>query len=193
MLTANHNGIPPPVPLRDDDGADPRHDLACQTYDAKPARRLVALAGVGDSLSRSEAARLGALDPRPCVAGASCSMRRVRLAGSICHHRIDCLFKELGVTSISAGARHPRQEPEASELKKPTRPEQVTAIADSQQGGCGFWMQCESARKTARSIHGYLGARAPRQPADPRDENACSARCAGLAISNGLAIVFIPR
>ena len=54
--------MPNPVPMRDDYSADELRELARQTHDAKQARRLLALAGVRDGLSRSEAARIGAMD-----------------------------------------------------------------------------------------------------------------------------------
>lgn len=54
--------MPKAVPLRDDYSADDLRELARRTHDAKQARRLLALAGVREGLSRNEAARLGAMD-----------------------------------------------------------------------------------------------------------------------------------
>ena len=50
------------VELRDDYSADELRRLAARSSDAKQARRLLALAGVCDGMSRGTAARMGAMD-----------------------------------------------------------------------------------------------------------------------------------
>ena len=54
--------MPAAVELRDDYSADELRRLAARSSDANQARRLLALAGVRDGMSRETAARIGAMD-----------------------------------------------------------------------------------------------------------------------------------
>ena len=54
--------MPAAVELRDDYSADELRRLAARSNDANQARRLLALAGVLDGMSREAAARIGAMD-----------------------------------------------------------------------------------------------------------------------------------
>jgi transposase len=54
--------MPAAVELRDDYSADDLRHLAARSRDANQARRLLALAGVRDGMSRETAARIGAMD-----------------------------------------------------------------------------------------------------------------------------------
>ena len=51
-----------PIPLRDDFDADSVRTFAARSRDGNQARRLVSIAAVYEGKSRSEAARLGAMD-----------------------------------------------------------------------------------------------------------------------------------
>lgn len=54
--------MPKAIPLRHDYSADALRTLASQAHDGNQARRLLALAGIRDGLTRAKAARLGAMD-----------------------------------------------------------------------------------------------------------------------------------
>jgi transposase len=54
--------MPAAVELRDDYSADDLRRLAARSNNANQARRLLALAGVRDGMSRESAARMGAMD-----------------------------------------------------------------------------------------------------------------------------------
>ncbi len=54
--------MPAAVELRDDYSADELRRLATRSNNANQARRLLALAGVRDGMSRESAARMGAMD-----------------------------------------------------------------------------------------------------------------------------------
>ena len=54
--------MPAAVELRDDYSADELRRLAARSRDVKQSRRLLALAGVMDGMSREMAARIGAMD-----------------------------------------------------------------------------------------------------------------------------------
>jgi hypothetical protein len=57
------------VRLREDLGAEDLRQVAGKVKDANQVRRLLALAAVYDGKDRAEAARIGAMDGRPCGIG----------------------------------------------------------------------------------------------------------------------------